>query len=783
MDLKRDQIWQSPNLKMAIEGLPGWVCARNDSHDSPESHEPHHDGRTFSQFVMQAQTLQRLATHHATSICDVEKVYRDALETLSDAKVDPRRSNLNWIYRWLERHLAEAYRCRGNAWLAQWYEQLSESTVESTQSWQYFLRQGDIPELLYAVDRNADLALAERREILARCMILTGDAIAAFGQLASDSDPWLRIRAQVMLERDAQLMLEYLRSYKRPDRPDLWSDWSGEAKLWAYALPSRKMLNESGSIGSTSDLVLNKCLQVLKQCYDQDRSFEDRYAALGSVGQRAADLSNPEYEILFWGAGARWLHRQRHEVGYQIFRSELRKLSLAFSDGRSEDVFRLLTDIEERKVTRYATPPASWWDRSKAYGNLTTQTLRILGSRQTSQLARQKLVLADLSEQQIQDLAVVLSQHMEQLKGPVMKLGQIAGYAISRLSPDVQGLFSQFSNGPSHALNPKDAEINLNQMLGHSWKNSFKQVDWNPIGTGSLGQVHAGVRHDGREVAIKVQYPNMYQALRVDFRLLRGVTPILRLLLGRPIRPLVDELEAKMFEELDYSQEATTMRDFAQRFSAYREITIPAVHSDLSSRQLLVMDRMMGVKYREFCGTASQDQKDHAGRALVRFVVRSCVDGHFNTDPHPGNFLFAPHSNRLICLDFGSIKKWDLQKTRLWRNLVASCVTHDLNLFRETALEMGLVNNSKSHDFTRSFELLTADVEGLWTRPGFQPLSQRVMEDQLLGIFAVDAQTRAQALPPEYVFGFRVYFGHIATVAGLGARADWNQLVREVLKI
>jgi predicted unusual protein kinase regulating ubiquinone biosynthesis (AarF/ABC1/UbiB family) len=244
----------------------------------------------------------------------------------------------------------------------------------------------------------------------------------------------------------------------------------------------------------------------------------------------------------------------------------------------------------------------------------------------------------------------------------------------------------------------------------------------------------------------------------------------------RSLAIYLKELEQRISNECDFGLEAESMLRIGKRFANDPYISIPRVHKELSSPTLLVTELMRGKTLSQTM-ECSQSERDHWGLNLVRFVVSSCRDNDFNTDPHPGNFLFQ--DDKVVCLDFGSTCQMPSSFSGAWNLMILSCVRNDISIYRTALERAGMRQGVSQKEIERGFQDLIYRVPGCWTYPGKQPLSAKVITEQ---IKALSGTGRGKGnVPPEFIFGLRVYFGHLSLVSAFGAEADWNDLVAQIM--
>jgi predicted unusual protein kinase regulating ubiquinone biosynthesis (AarF/ABC1/UbiB family) len=244
-----------------------------------------------------------------------------------------------------------------------------------------------------------------------------------------------------------------------------------------------------------------------------------------------------------------------------------------------------------------------------------------------------------------------------ELKGGALKAGQLLATVDALFPQDPEATWTvalaELPESTASALPFSEVEPVLAAELGADWRRRFTEFGERSVAAASIGQVHRGVWHDGRAVAVKVQYPGVREALAADLAVVSALTRVTALVArGMALPPLVAEMRQRLAEELDYHREARVQRAFADAFRDDPEVRVPEVVA-VSSR-VLVTSWLDGRPLTRVAASGSAAERDRAGELYQRFLLSGPARaGWLHTDPHPGNFRLCA-DGRLGVLDFGS---------------------------------------------------------------------------------------------------------------------------------
>ncbi|WP_326699710.1 AarF/UbiB family protein [Streptomyces sp. NBC_01754] len=254
-----------------------------------------------------------------------------------------------------------------------------------------------------------------------------------------------------------------------------------------------------------------------------------------------------------------------------------------------------------------------------------------------------EIVAREVQQRTADQLFKVLGE----LKGGAMKLGQALSVFESALPEEVAGPYRAALTKLQEAAPPMPTRTVhgvLAERLGEHWQDLFLSFEDQPAAAASIGQVHRAVWNDGRDVAVKVQYPGAGEALLSDLTQLSRFARLLGPLLpGIDVKPLITELRDRVSEELDYALEAQAQRAHAAEFAGDPDVVVPEVVHQ--SEQVLVTEWVEGVPLSEVITDGTPEQRDRAGQLLARFLFSGPArTGLLHADPHPGNFRLLPPS-------------------------------------------------------------------------------------------------------------------------------------------
>ena len=387
-------------------------------------------------------------------------------------------------------------------------------------------------------------------------------------------------------------------------------------------------------------------------------------------------------------------------------------------------------------------------------------------------------ISAQLMAKSAEQLFAVLGE----LKGGAMKFGQALSVFEAAIPDEYAAPFRESLIKLQTAAPPmpsSDVHRMLAEQFGRGWRARFTEFDEQPAAAASIGQVHRGVWHDGRTVAVKVQYPGAEEALRSDLRQLSRMSRVLQPLVpGLEIKPLIAELRDRMEEELDYRDEATNQRAFAAAFAGDDKVCVPKVVA--SAPKAMVTEWVTGRKLSDVIRAGTQAERDDAAALLAELHYSSPPRaGLLHADPHPGNFQLLD-DGRLLVLDFGAVAR------------VPNGLPRPLSIMVRLALENrpdDLLALLRREGFVLPGSAMTGRDAIAYLAPFTEPLRSDVFRfnrrwlqrqaGRVGDLRSPDFRTGLELnLPPQYLLVHRVTMGTLGVLCQLDADVPLRGIVR-----
>ncbi|WP_441961119.1 ABC1 kinase family protein [Mycolicibacterium houstonense] len=423
--------------------------------------------------------------------------------------------------------------------------------------------------------------------------------------------------------------------------------------------------------------------------------------------------------------------------------------------------------------------------RGAALGKLAAkQTLRRVivkaGTIAVSETRREQL-LSQADQRMARDFAAVLGQ----MRGAAMKIGQLLsivdlGIVDERSQDAFRRQLSKLQDSVD-AMHFDTLRPVIESELG-PLEGLFASFDPDAFAAASIGQVYRARTHDGRDVAVKIQYPGVRSAVRADLKNLA-----LFLKMWKSTVPTVaaqdflDEITKGISSELDYRQECANQARLAQRYRDHPFIHVPAPIEELCSDSVLTTEYVDGMNASQVA-ELSAPERDRVGEIIYRFYIGSLFrDCEFNGDAHPGNFVYLP-DGRVAFLDFGLYKQMSPEAVAVERRAAQLCSAADGEGLRRLLEDAGVL---KPNSMVTADECLqyTLDAAGWNFVDEYVAVEPIEVSSAMLGVVSPATRTfqsmRSERLPPEHLFSRRVDFLVFGTISRIGAGGNWYRIASE----
>ncbi len=375
-----------------------------------------------------------------------------------------------------------------------------------------------------------------------------------------------------------------------------------------------------------------------------------------------------------------------------------------------------------------------------------------------------------------------VAREVGNMKGAIMKAGQMVSFIAEGLPPEAKAALATLQ-ADVQPMAPSLAEGVVTAELGQPISKLFLDWDPVPVAAASIGQVHRAVMPDGRLVAVKVQYPGVDRAIRSDLdnaELLYGLFSLMALK-SLDTKALVDELRARMGDELDYRIEARYQAEFADRYRGHPFIQVPDVVPERSARRVLTSDWVEGERWDGFLAAADEAARQRAGEVLFRFAQGSVHRYRvFNGDPHPGNYRFHPGGS-VTFLDFGLVKRWKPDELEQLTPVLDPLLAHDVEGTVRTLVHAGFLAPDHGLDPELVWQYVSnpyapyLQEEFTFTREWTSKALGRALD-----VSGPCAEViKRLDMPPSFVILDRVVWGMAALLGRLEATGRWRGMLDE----
>lgn len=315
--------------------------------------------------------------------------------------------------------------------------------------------------------------------------------------------------------------------------------------------------------------------------------------------------------------------------------------------------------------------------------------------------------------------AIKVTHQLAQLRGAAMKVGQLMSMdAGEMLPPEMAEILGRLRSDAQH-MPRSQLQAALNAHWGVGWPARFAEFSYQPVAAASIGQVHRAKTKDGRDLAIKIQYPGVRHSIDSD---VNNVASLMRLSGVLPktlnITPMLAEAKRELHQEANYQQEGQYLKRFAELLADSPAFLVPKLHADLTTQSVLAMDYVEGVPVESLVD-APQAERDRLMTLLVGLLFRELFEFRLmQTDPNFANYRYSPSTRQLVLLDFGATREFPPEMPQHYRRLMNAGLAGDRAAARQAMIDIGFFTeatpehyqNAVMDMFELSLEPLREDV-------------------------------------------------------------------------
>ena len=378
-----------------------------------------------------------------------------------------------------------------------------------------------------------------------------------------------------------------------------------------------------------------------------------------------------------------------------------------------------------------------------------------------------------------------LATRLARLRGAAMKLGQLVSLQGEDILPPEFAQALSVLRAQAAPMPAQQVRRVLGREYGKGWEARFRHFEWEPVAAASIGQVHRATARDGRDLALKIQYPGVARSIASD---VDNVAVLLRLFnilpLGIDVAATVAEAKVQLAQEADYVGEGQLLERYAKLVADEPQLVIPRVHWDLTTPRVMAMDFMEGEPL-EAVASEPAAKRNAVGTLLERLLFRELFEFRFmQTDPNFANYLYQREGGRVVLLDFGATRRFDKAFVATYARITQAVVDGDRDRVAREAVKIGYAAEGDAPERIQA----AVDVIYLVCEPLRQkglydfPASDLPMRVRDMGYDLAIRRGLVRAPPPQTLFLHRKLVGSFLLLARIGAKVDARALVMRCLE-
>lgn len=436
-------------------------------------------------------------------------------------------------------------------------------------------------------------------------------------------------------------------------------------------------------------------------------------------------------------------------------------------------------DPSTRHPDRILAVPAG---RAARLGRLGRMTAGVAGNMALGGLAQ----LGKGQRPKMQDLLLTprnlnrITDELAKMRGAAMKMGQLMSMDTGDVFPPEMAQIMARLRDDAHVMPPKQLKSVLNDQWGAGWLQKLHRFDVRPIAAASIGQVHRAQTRDGRDLAVKVQYPGVAQSIDSDVTNVGALVKMTGLLpKGFELAPYLDEARSQLHAETDYALEARALAQFGDLLAGDDRFVVPALHADWSGPQILAMEYVPSVAI-ETVADADQDTRDRVAHDLIDLMLRELFEfGLMQTDPNFANYRYRDDTGQIVLLDFGATRTLGREIGDQYRDVMRAGFARDGRALDRAAADLGFVSDATDAGHRAQIvDMMDTVFARLMAQDVYDfgdPTLERQM--QVKGQALAEAGFVPEPLPMDTLFLQRKFAGIFLLAARLRAKVRVQDLI------
>lgn len=371
-----------------------------------------------------------------------------------------------------------------------------------------------------------------------------------------------------------------------------------------------------------------------------------------------------------------------------------------------------------------------------------------------------------------------IADQLARMRGAAMKVGQLISMDGGEvLPPELADIMARLRD-QAHFMPPKQLRDVLNRNWGQDWLKSFQNFNVRPIAAASIGQVHRATLRDGRDVAIKVQYPGVARSIDSD---IANVAALVRMSGFLPkhfdLDPYIEEARCQLHEETDYEREGQQLHHFSELLQGDEAFEIPKFYPDWSTSAVLTMS-FLESRPIETVSDASKEERNRVAEVLIDLTLREIFEfGVMQSDPNFANFRYNPANRKISLLDFGAARTLQSSAIGQYIHFLRAALLGDDERLRETAIQLKFMDGDGPFD-DRILGMIRSVFDAILSADEFD-FSDRTLSKHLRkeGMALAEAQYIPPQVPMDVLYLQRKIGGIFLLATQLNASVPVKKLL------